>query len=178
MPYIVNYGSKEQIERFIPKMAAGKCISAIAMTEPGAGRSGRLKKSACISLMWCSFSDLSALYLSSDLQGVKTYAKRDGSDWILNGSKVLSHKSENDDISASAWTPLHLSLTSPQVFITNGWMADLVVVVAVTNREAKTAAHGISLFLVEDGMKGFHKGRKLDKIGLRAQVPELAFLGF
>lgn len=40
MPYIVNYGSKEQIKHFIPKMTAGKCIAAIAMTEPGAGRSG------------------------------------------------------------------------------------------------------------------------------------------
>lgn len=40
MPYIVKYGSKRQIERFVPKMAAGKCIAAIAMTEPGAGRSG------------------------------------------------------------------------------------------------------------------------------------------
>ena len=49
-------------------------------------------------------------------------------------------------------------------------MCDLVIVVTVTNREAKTAAHGISLFLVEDGMKGFQKGRKLDKIGLKAQV--------
>ncbi|KAF6719784.1 Long-chain specific acyl-CoA dehydrogenase, mitochondrial [Oryzias melastigma] len=55
-------------------------------------------------------------------------------------------------------------------------MADLVVVVTVTNREAKTAAHGISLFLVEDGMKGFQKGRKLDKIGLKAQdTAELFF---
>lgn len=62
----------------------------------------------------------------------------------------------------------------PQVFISNGWMADVVVVVAVTNPEAKTSAHGISLFLVENGMKGFHKGRKLEKIGLKAQVPELA----
>ncbi|CAG5934509.1 unnamed protein product, partial [Menidia menidia] len=62
------------------------------------------------------------------------------------------------------------------VFITNGWMADLVVVVTVTNREAKTAAHGISLFLVEEGMKGFQKGRKLDKIGLKAQdTAELFF---
>ncbi|XP_049425830.1 long-chain specific acyl-CoA dehydrogenase, mitochondrial [Epinephelus fuscoguttatus] len=122
MPYISNYGSKEQIERFIPDMTAGKCIGAIAMTEPGAG---------------------------SDLQGVKTYAKKDGSDWILNGSKV---------------------------FITNGWMADLVVVVAVTNREAKSVAHGISLFLVENGMKGFQKGRKLEKIGLKAQdTAELFF---
>ncbi|XP_054479530.1 long-chain specific acyl-CoA dehydrogenase, mitochondrial [Anoplopoma fimbria] len=122
MPYISNYGSKEQIQRFIPDMTAGKCISAIAMTEPGAG---------------------------SDLQGVRTYAKRDGSDWILNGNKV---------------------------FISNGWMADLVVVVAVTDREAKSAAHGISLFLVEDGMKGFQKGRKLEKIGVKAQdTAELFF---
>lgn len=122
MPYISKYGLKEQIERFIPKMTTGKCIGAIAMTEPGAG---------------------------SDLQGVRTYARRDGSDWILNGNKV---------------------------FITNGWMADLVIVVAVTNREAKSPAHGISLFLVEDGMKGFHKGRKLEKIGLKAQdTAELFF---
>ncbi|KAJ3584044.1 hypothetical protein NHX12_014540, partial [Muraenolepis orangiensis] len=134
MPYISNYGSQEQIERLIPSMAAGKCIGAIAMTEPGAG---------------------------SDIQGVRTHAKRDGSDWILNGNKV---------------------------FITNGWMCDLVVVVTVTDPQAKTAAHGISLFLVEEGMKGFQKGRKLDKIGLKAQdtaelffedvrLPESALLG-
>nr|XP_048725533.1 long-chain specific acyl-CoA dehydrogenase, mitochondrial isoform X2 [Caretta caretta] len=122
MPYIANYGSEEQIERFIPEMSAGKRIGAIAMTEPGAG---------------------------SDLQGVRTYAKKDGSDWILNGSKV---------------------------FITNGWMSDLVIVVAVTNREARSPAHGISLFLVENGMKGFIKGRKLEKIGLKAQdTAELFF---
>lgn len=57
-----------------------------------------------------------------------------------------------------------------QVFITNGWMSDVVIVVAVTNREARTPAHGISLFLVENGTKGFIKGRKLNKIGLKAQV--------
>lgn len=62
----------------------------------------------------------------------------------------------------------------PQVFISNGWLADLVVVVAVTDPEAKSAAHGISLFLVEDGMKGFIKGRKLEKMGLKAQVLELS----
>ncbi|XP_006006843.1 long-chain specific acyl-CoA dehydrogenase, mitochondrial [Latimeria chalumnae] len=122
IPYITHYGSKSQIERYVPDMVAGKCIGAIAMTEPGAG---------------------------SDLQGIRTYAKKDGSDWILNGSKV---------------------------FITNGWMSDLVIVVAVTNREAKSAAHGISLFLVDNGMKGFIKGRKLDKIGLKAQdTAELFF---
>lgn len=58
------------------------------------------------------------------------------------------------------------------MFISNGWLADVAVVVAVTNREAKSAAHGISLFLVEKGMKGFNKGRKLEKIGLKAQVPQ------
>ena len=46
----------------------------------------------------------------------------------------------------------------------------MVIVVAVTNTDAKSAAHGISLFLVEDGMPGFKKGRKLEKIGLKAQV--------
>ncbi len=54
-------------------------------------------------------------------------------------------------------------------------MSDVVIVVAVTNREAKTAAHGISLFLVDGGTKGFQKGRKLEKIGLKAQVPLKAF---
>uniref|UniRef100_W5MB52 Long-chain specific acyl-CoA dehydrogenase, mitochondrial n=2 Tax=Lepisosteus oculatus TaxID=7918 RepID=W5MB52_LEPOC len=122
MPYISHYGTKSQIERYIPQMTAGKCIGAIAMTEPGAG---------------------------SDLQGVKTYAKRDGSDWILNGSKI---------------------------FISNGWMCDLVIVVAVTDLNSQKAAHGISLFLVENGTKGFHKGRKLSKIGLKAQdTAELFF---
>lgn len=57
-----------------------------------------------------------------------------------------------------------------QVFITNGWLSDVVIVVAVTNREARSPAHGISLFLVEDGMKGFIKGRKLHKMGMKAQV--------
>ncbi|KAL4228582.1 hypothetical protein ACF0H5_011632 [Mactra antiquata] len=122
MPYISHYGTPEQIEKFIPAMTDGSCIGAIAMTEPGAG---------------------------SDLQGIRTNAKQDGDDWILNGSKV---------------------------FITNGYMADLVVVVAVTNPQAKSAAHGISLFLVENGMKGFIKGRKLQKIGFKAQdTAELFF---
>ncbi|PIO32574.1 hypothetical protein AB205_0022100 [Aquarana catesbeiana] len=80
-------------------MAAGKCIGAIAMTEPGA---------------------------RSDLQGVQT-----------NGKKAE--------------------------------MSDVVIFVAVTNREAHTPAHGVSLFLVDNGTKGFVKGRKLEKIGLKAQ---------
>ncbi|XP_013409660.1 long-chain specific acyl-CoA dehydrogenase, mitochondrial [Lingula anatina] len=122
MPYITRYGTKAQIDKFIPMLTAGKWIGAIAMTEPGAG---------------------------SDLQGVKTNAKRDGDDWILNGSKV---------------------------FITNGYLADVVIVVAVTNPEAKSKAHGISLFLVEAGMPGFKKGKKLEKMGYKAQdTAELFF---
>lgn len=122
MPYICNYGTPEQIEKYINDMTLGKKIGAIAMTEPGAG---------------------------SDLQGVRTNAKRDGDEWVINGSKV---------------------------FITNGWMSDVVVVVAVTDRDAKSAAHGISLFLVDGDAPGFIKGKKLKKIGLKAQdTAELFF---
>ncbi|KAJ8035894.1 Long-chain specific acyl-CoA dehydrogenase, mitochondrial [Holothuria leucospilota] len=122
MPYIAEYGTAEQIEKFIPTMAAGKSIGALAMTEPGAG---------------------------SDLQGIKTYAKKDGEDWILNGSKV---------------------------FITNGYLSGVVIVVAITDLDAKKKAHGISLFLVEDGMPGFNKGKILDKIGQKSfDTAELFF---
>lgn len=81
--------------------------------------------------------------MKSDLQGIKTFAKKDGTDYILNGSKT---------------------------FITNGFIADLFIVVAVTNREAKTAAHGISLFLVDANTPGFKKSFPLKKIGLGASV--------
>lgn len=122
MPYITNYGTPEQIENYIPDMTAGRKIGAIAMTEPGAG---------------------------SDLQGVRTFARRDGDDYVINGSKV---------------------------FITNGWMADVVVVVAITDKDAKSAAHGISLFLVDGDNPGFIKGKKLKKMGLKAQdTAELFF---
>lgn len=85
----------------------------------------------------------------SDLQGIRTSAKRDGDDWIINGSKV---------------------------FITNGWMADVTIVVAVTNPSAKSPAHGISLFLIDADTPGFQKGRKLEKIGYKAQdTAELFF---
>lgn len=122
MPYIYNYGTADQIAKYIPDMLAGKKISAIAMTEPGAG---------------------------SDLQGIRTRAVRDGDDWILNGSKT---------------------------YITNGALCDVVIVVALTEPEAKSRAHGISLFLVDAGTQGFNKGRKLEKLGLKAQdTSELFF---
>ncbi|XP_043238633.1 long-chain specific acyl-CoA dehydrogenase, mitochondrial-like [Amphibalanus amphitrite] len=85
----------------------------------------------------------------SDLQGIRTTAVKDGDDYILNGSKV---------------------------FITNGYMCDVVIVVAITNPSAKSPAHGISLFLVEEGMPGFRKGKKLNKMGMKAQdTAELFF---
>ncbi len=119
-PYILHYGSEEQKRRFLPKMATGETIGAIAMSEPAAG---------------------------SDLQGVKTTATRRGDVYLLNGSKT---------------------------FITNGWHADVVIVVAKT--EPKAGAKGTSLLLVESGMKGFEKGKRLKKVGMKAQdTSELFF---
>lgn len=134
MPYFEHYGTPEQKERFIPQMAAGEIVGAIGMTEPDAG---------------------------SDLQGIRTRAKKDGDDYILNGSKV---------------------------FITNGILADAVVTVAITDPDARSKAHGISLFIVEEGMPGFKKGRNLNKLGLKAhdtaelffedvRLPKTALLG-
>ncbi|MCC7184542.1 MAG: acyl-CoA dehydrogenase family protein [Rhodocyclaceae bacterium] len=119
-PYILHYGSEEQKQRLLPKMATGEAIGAIAMSEPAAG---------------------------SDLQGVRTTAVRSGDVYVLNGSKI---------------------------FITNGWHADVVIVVAKTNPNA--GAKGTSLLLVERGMKGFEKGKRLKKIGMKAQdTSELFF---
>merc|ERR1719427_626836 len=97
----------------------------------------------------------------SDLQGIRTTARREGGDWIINGSKI---------------------------YITNGWLTDCCVVVAKTRPDAKRAAHGVSLFQVDADTPGFHKGRKLKKLGLKAQdtaelffedvrVPQSALLG-
>ncbi len=120
-PYILHYGTEEQKQKYLPKLASGEMVGAIAMSEPAAG---------------------------SDLQGVKSTAIRqaDGS-YLLNGSKT---------------------------FITNGWHADLVIVVAKTDPAA--GAKGTSLFLVERGMPGFEKGKRLKKLGLKAQdTSELFF---
>jgi len=120
-PYIAHYGTPEQKARFLPRMASGEMIGAIAMSEPAAG---------------------------SDLQGIKTTAtiQPDGS-YLLKGSKT---------------------------FITNGWHADLVIVVAKTNPAA--GAKGTSLLLVERGMPGFSVGKRLNKMGLKAQdTSELFF---
>ena len=119
--YILNLGTEEQKQTYLPKMASGECIGAIAMTEPAAG---------------------------SDLQGIKTHAKFDGDNWVINGSKT---------------------------FITNGQHADLVIVAAKTNLESKGSS-GISLFLVETNNEGFSKGKNLEKLGLQSSdTSELFF---
>ncbi len=120
-PYIERYGTEGQKAKFLPAMASGAMIGAIAMSEPAAG---------------------------SDLQGIKTTALKqtDGS-YILIGSKT---------------------------FITNGWHADMVIVVAKTNPAA--GAKGTSLLLVERGMPGFSVGKRLKKMGMKAQdTSELFF---
>jgi alkylation response protein AidB-like acyl-CoA dehydrogenase len=84
----------------------------------------------------------------SDLQGIQTKAVRDGSDWIVSGNKI---------------------------FISSGILADLVLVVARTDPDAP-AHQGLTLLAVERGMPGFERGRKLEKLGLRAQdTAELHF---
>ena len=121
-PYILHYGTEAQKKKYLPLLATGEMVGAIAMSEPAAG---------------------------SDLQGVKSTAIKsaDGSHYVLNGSKT---------------------------FITNGWHADLVIVVAKTDPAA--GAKGTSLFLVERGMEGFSKGKRLKKLGMKAQdTSELFF---
>ena len=118
--YIELYGSEELKKKYLPRMVSGDLITAIAMTEPGAG---------------------------SDLQGVKTTAKKDGNHFVLNGSKT---------------------------YITNGQNADLIIVVAKTDPEKGAA--GTSLILVESDAEGFERGRNLDKIGLKSNdTSELFF---
>ncbi len=112
-PYILHYGSEALKQKYLPKMATGEMIGAIAMTEPAAG---------------------------SDLQGVRTTAVKDGDHYVLNGSKI---------------------------FITNGYLCDLVIVVAKTAPEK--GAKGTSLFIVDTSMAGFTKGKPLKKAGMKAQ---------
>ncbi len=120
VPYISSLGTPAQKARWLPGLVSGELISAIAMTEPGAG---------------------------SDLQGIRTSAVDAGDHYVLNGSKT---------------------------FISNGILADLVIVVCRTDPDA--GHQGISLLVVERGMEGFERGRNLDKMGLHAQdTAELSF---
>lgn len=120
VPYIESYGTVAQKEKWLPGCVTGDHITAVAMTEPGAG---------------------------SDLASIQTTAVKDGDDYIVNGQKT---------------------------FITNGMNADLILVVVKTDPAARHK--GISLLMVEEGVPGFKRGRKLDKVGLHAQdTAELYF---
>ena len=131
--YLLNHGTEAQKRRYLPAMARGELVGAIAMTEPGAG---------------------------SDLQGVRTRAERQGDHYRINGSKT---------------------------FITNGFLAGLVLVVCKT--DPGQGARGTSILLVETrDCAGFRVGRVLDKMGMKAQdtselffddvvVPQDALLG-
>jgi len=119
-PYIVDLGTQEQKERWLPGCATGEILTAIAMTEPGGG---------------------------SDLAALKTTAVKDGSDWVINGSKT---------------------------FITNGYSADLILTAVRTSPEK--GAKGITLFAIEATDDGFSRGRKLDKVGqTESDTAELFF---
>ena len=119
--YLLNYGSEELKKSWLPRMATGEAIGAIAMTEPGTG---------------------------SDLQSIASRARADGDEFVISGSKT---------------------------FISNGFMADLIVVACQTVDEDGNDT-GMSLILVEADREGFSRGRNLDKIGLHGQdTCELAF---
>lgn len=119
--YLLAYGTEEQKRRWLPRMATGELVAAIAMTEPGAG---------------------------TDLQRIKTQARRDGDHWRITGSKT---------------------------FITNGMHAGLVCVAAKT--DAAGGSKGISLLMVEtEGTPGFRRGPLLDKMGQKTlDTTELFF---
>ncbi|CAA9239058.1 MAG: Acyl-CoA dehydrogenase [uncultured Acetobacteraceae bacterium] len=122
VPYIADLATPERKREWLPRMARGEVIGAIAMTEPGMG---------------------------SDLKALRTTARRDGGDYVIDGSKT---------------------------FISNGQNAGLVIVAAKTDPAA--GRKGISLICVEEGTPGFTRGRNLEKIGLHAQdTSELFFDG-
>lgn len=113
--YILAYGTEEQKKDWLPRMARGEIVGAIGMTEPSAG---------------------------SDLQAIKTTARRDGDYYVINGSKT---------------------------FITNGWHAGIVSL-AVKTDAAQSGAKGISLIIVETkDLPGYRVGRSLEKVGMHAQ---------
>ena len=112
--YLNNFGNEAQKKHWLPKMASGETVTAIAMTEPGTG---------------------------SDLQAVRTTAILEGDDYVINGSKI---------------------------FITNGYLCDMVIVVCKTGSSDKGSAN-LSLLIVEADRTGFSKGKPLNKIGMKGQ---------
>jgi acyl-CoA dehydrogenase len=124
VPYVHSFGSDEQKKKWLPGCASGELVMAIAMTEPGTG---------------------------SDLAAIATTAKRDGGDYVIDGSKT---------------------------FISNGILCDLCIVAAKTDNAPGDPHRSISLFVVEAGRPGFHKGKRLEKMGMASQdTSELSFEG-
>lgn len=121
--YILNHGTEAQKRKYLPRMARGELVGAIAMTEPGTG---------------------------SDLQAIRTRATRTPEGWRIDGSKT---------------------------FITNGYLAGLVLVVCKTDPAQR--AKGISILIVEtEQAQGYRVGQVLHKMGLKAQdTSELFFDG-
>lgn len=118
--YLMSFGSEELKGKYLPRMVTGEFIGAIAMTEPGAG---------------------------SDLKSLRSTARREGDDYLINGQKI---------------------------YISNGFNADIVIVACKTDPAA--GAQGVSLIVVETDQPGFKRGRLLEKIGLQAQdTAELFF---
>jgi acyl-CoA dehydrogenase len=120
-PHLVHAGSRAQLERYLSRVVSGELITAVAVTEPDAG---------------------------SDVKAIRTHARREGDEWVLNGSKM---------------------------FITNGVHGDLYFVAARTDPEAR-GSRAISMFIVEKGTPGFRVGRALEKMGwLCSDTAELVF---
>ncbi len=121
VPYFLSYATPDQKDRWLGNLATGDCMASIAMSEPETG---------------------------SDLGGIRTTARRDGDNFVINGAKT---------------------------FITGGINADLVIVVARTS-PSEDRRNGLSLFVVQDGTPGFTKTRNLDKLGMKyADTAELSF---
>ncbi len=119
--HILAFGSEEQKRRYLPKAASGEWLAAWALTEPGSG---------------------------SDSAGLATTARRDGGDWVINGTKM---------------------------FITQGSVGGFCVVLARTSPEAPRQK-GITAFVVEHGTKGFSASKHLEKLGCRSSdTVELTF---
>ncbi len=109
--HIMLFGNAAQQQRFIPQLASGRALGAWGLTEPGSG---------------------------SDSGGMQTTARRDGKDWVMNGSKA---------------------------FITQGSVGSIYVIMAVT--DPSQPKKSISAFLLEKGMPGFTIGKKENKLGMR-----------
>lgn len=122
-PYLMQYGTEQQKRRWLPRMASGELVAALAMSEPGAG---------------------------SDVRAIRTHARRDGNDYIVNGQKT---------------------------FITHGHTADLICLAVKTDVSEGQGVRGFSLLMIEtDETSGFARGRRLEKVGLKAQdTAELFF---